>query len=768
MRAKQLLLLLAVFLFTANVKALIPEHGSMQGNDLVVYDVAGGITEPTPFTTAEMNINYKLVTIGNNPYVWVQNTGSWAFNNANYGVQLRFWGNAGDYTASPMVKSSGQQEYCFSGVANRIPPTGAFKESIGFPGGWSQGGTGWSTNEYITLYFYSDRETNFIHYNKTAKNSAVEGDVTAPTKPSVTMGDVEETTASFTLSSSDDNDYFYYLTGNGMERVLFKDNVTLTSLADSTEYTFQVTAVDFSGNESDVETIHFTTKGLYNVTSGETDQIRFVFKSTASVLEYYYEYKDPAKTFRDASLKITRAGDAQFEVKPTVSPDGKYCYGSTDDARINNKVLTLALGYFEYKEPLNYDEYVINVTQCTVPGVGVKPIMHQMNGAIASEESEAVAPVLNSVSLQDATDNYIKLNIDGSDNSGVLYYEITGAKSTVKSFVTGDYYLTAIDPGHLYNLSVKAYDLSGNSSSSQSVSVKTTAARSNVVDNQGMAYNNVAPTTAPELVSVITQSGNTLTLGCTTASALITNGDWKDRVFNTPTVRVDGTDYPLTRDENNTTATVTFTDQIGSKDIVSGTSFSIRWSVYWGEEGGGNFFTGTYSYVVGDNGQVDTTAPSAPDLNLSGNTLSWPASTDDLSGVKYYIVSESGQPEVTIWDLNEESFEYVMDNTNNETTVAAYDFAGNSNISKVIDGGVWVGNNRLQSIQLSLYPNPATDIIYFNQKVQSVILYSLQGQSLLSASHVNKLDISRIVSGLYIVKAVDANGKIVSTKIEVR
>ena len=259
-----------------------------------------------------------------------------------------------------------------------------------------------------------------------------------------------------------------------------------------------------------------------------------------------------------------------------------------------------------------------------------------------------------------------------------------------------------------------------------------------------------------------------MTLGCTTASALITNGDWKDRVFNTPTVRVDGTDYPLTRDENNTTATVTFTDQIGSKDIVSGTSFSIRWSVYWGEEGGGNFFTGTYSYVVGDNGQVDTTAPSAPDLNLSGNTLSWPASTDDLSGVKYYIYSESVQPEVTIWDLNEESLVFVMDNTNNETTVAAYDFAGNSNISKVIDGGVWVGNNRLQSIQLSLYPNPATDIIYFNQKVQSVILYSLQGQSLLSASHVNKLDISRIVSGLYIVKAVDANGKIVSTKIEVR
>ncbi len=468
MNTKNLLFVLAMILsfsFASNVMALIPDHGSMVGTGLTVYNTGTNAVDNA------YSINYKFVTIGSKPYVWVKNTGTQNLSNTNYGIQLRFWTTPTNYAPTPSA-GTGKQEYCFAGAANRIPSTGDFKESIGGgAAGWSQGGTGWTTQSYITIYFFQNRETNSIAYNKTAKNSTVVGDVTAPAKPTYTMGTIAETAAAFTLASSDANDFFYYIKdeAHGIEQVSFLSNVSLSGLNPNTTYNLKVTAVDFSGNESAEETVTFTTSGFYNITSGETPDIRFVFKSTTSVLEYYYEYKDPTKTFREASLKITPAGGTQFEVKPTVSPDGKYCYGTTNNATINNKILNMTLGYFQFKEPINWDEYVVNIVNCTVGG-NTKPIMHKMADVIAPAELEAVAPVLTSATLVEVTDAYIHINLQGSDNSGVVYYEIAGAEGgTINAFRTGDYYLTNILPGKVYTLTITAKDLSGNASAPQTL-----------------------------------------------------------------------------------------------------------------------------------------------------------------------------------------------------------------------------------------------------------------------------------------------------------
>ena len=119
---------------------------------------------------------------------------------------------------------------------------------------------------------------------------------------------------------------------------------------------------------------------------------------------------------------------------------------------------------------------------------------------------------------------------------------------------------------------------------------------------------------------------------------------------------------------------------IGSAGIEVGASFQIRWSVFWT----GNFFTGTFTYTIGDNGEVDVFPPSVPILSLEGSTLSWPACMDVLSGVKWYLVQENGQPEVKIFDLGDPTISYTLSNPENQVIVKAVDFVGNESSALLI------------------------------------------------------------------------------------
>ena len=51
----------------------------------------------------------------------------------------------------------------------------------------------------------------------------------------------------------------------------------------------------------------------------------------------------------------------------------------------------------------------------------------------------------------------------------------------------------------------------------------------------------------------------------------------------------------------------------------------------------------------------------------------------------------------------------------------------------------------------SLYPNPATDVIYFNEKVNTVQLFNNEGIQVLESSQVDELNIRALNSGFYIV-----------------
>ncbi|MDD4968989.1 MAG: T9SS type A sorting domain-containing protein [Paludibacter sp.] len=745
---KMAVLLLCIPLFSMSVMATLT-HGSVKGTGLRLYSQynAGTINLTTD---KGVSFDFKVVTIGAKTWGWTNVTGA-TIGGATWASQLRYWGGAtfGNKTENNMLNRVATTQQTYGTATTNIPSP----LQLSFYQNLTPGG---------------DCESPRITYDVTAKNSAVAGDVTVPVISSCTSSAITETTATLNITGSDDqSDLFYYISGNGISEVSFLPTITLNGLTPTTAYNITVTPIDFSGNEGTPSIVQFTTGGLVQITSGIAQDIKFVLKSTASTLEYYYQYTDPTKRFNGATLGITPAGGNAFDVSPTISPDSTYCYGTTNDANINGKIIALNFKYFTYKLPINYNEWVVansTITSGTLSGTAIK---HQMGGGVSATETEAIAPVLTSATLKDATSSYIKLNINGSDNSGNLYYTISGAKSTVNAFRTGDYFLTAIDPGKVYTLTIKPYDLSGNTAGAQTLTVKTMNARSNIKDSTNTNYNTLVLPTAPngELTTIIKQSGNTLTLGCTTKSLLLPTGN-QNRVFNTPTVVINGTTYPLTLDANNTTATVTFTDMIGSTPFTIGTLMTVKWSVFWGLTGGGNFFTGVFNYVVGDSGQADVTGPSTPVLSLNGSLLTWPACTDDLSGVKSYVVTEAGQSPVTIFDLGGTSFSYTMvDPLLNGVTVKAVDFTGNTT-SKTKDIGTAV--KQIATNAAVVYPNPATDRINITGDAANVAIYSLQGQLVRSVMNVNTVDVSAIAKGLYFVKVTDKSGNQNSSKIEIR
>jgi hypothetical protein len=140
----------------------------------------------------------------------------------------------------------------------------------------------------------------------------------------------------------------------------------LSGLSASTDYNLTITPIDFNGNEGTPLTKSFRTAGFIQVTYGIAKDIKFRFKSTSSQLEYYYEFVDSNKKFRDAALKITPAGGTEFEVKPTLSPDSTYVYGVTSDTRIAGKFLSINCCYLIYKAgPINYEDWVVSNSTIT-------------------------------------------------------------------------------------------------------------------------------------------------------------------------------------------------------------------------------------------------------------------------------------------------------------------------------------------------------------------------------------------------------------------
>ncbi len=660
--------------FTPMIPPIAVGSTVQKGVKLYYQGTSGGNTSLQSATDSvgAPTLDLKVVTIGDSTWAYTKLNGNNALFMTDGASLLRFWDKSGS------TKKENQLQQRFGG--NKESWGTINVESTRRP---DKDG---KVSMYQRLDSKADVETELYAYNPKIHNVKNMADVTAPVFAKCTTNFVGSTFAKLDFEASDDsNDYFYVISGD-IDAVVFTDNFELKGLKPETSYSLMVKVMDFSGNESAEQPLTFTTSSLVQITSGVAKEIKFVLKSNNDTLEYYYEFVDSNKGFRDAFIKVTPAGLTELpEWKPTISPDRKYAYGKvvSEVARnIAGRTLYLNCGYLVYTEMpdgnVDWENYITTNTEITDGALSSNPIVHTMGAGVAVPESEK--PMLTGVQVDEVSSEYAVLNIQGSDNSGVVYYEISNGEGVVNLFRTGKNYYS-IESGKVYNLSVVAKDLSGNASEVIQLTIKSIKQQSQLIDGDLLAYNGTAGA-AKELEAKIAFDANakTFTIGCTTANTNLGNNNQK---FYNPTVKIDGTSYPLILGADSTSASFTFENVIGEKAIERGAELLVQLSVFW-KSSDGNFFTGEYKHVMGLNGEADTEAPSVPVLFLSGSALTWEPSVDFHSGVLKYEVQEEGQAKATIYDLGETSFTYTMADSSKDVTVTAIDMLGNASVAAIL------------------------------------------------------------------------------------
>ncbi len=749
MKTKHLLLSLSALILGSFAAQAVVPIGSAYGSDLMLYDQHN--TESVDPLTVKRNgddfitLSYKIVSKGNK--VWAcTNLANAQIGGASWASQLRYWSATNQKTENNLVGRVTGTAVTYGSSANSYPDPDSFLMTFfqaAEPGGFA--------------------ETECFAYTMGVNNNANPAEVLAPQITECVVQNIEETSANLAISVSkgDCAEYYYEVTDaeHGIDEIFFFDNVVLNDLISSTEYNLTITPRDFSGNVGTPYEVSFTTGGFIQISYGVANDVRFVLKSTESTLEVYMEPTDPNKTFIGAAAYLTPAGSGSFEPAGKISPDGKYFYVKTSDNSLNGKIITIDCRY-------NIDgEWVMSNNVITEGEMSGKPIKHLMGGAVAPETE---LPVLNGVEFIGRSDNSIILDLDGQDNT-IVYYEITGGEEPVNAFRTGQYYFTSFKPGNVYNLTITAMDLAGNRSSNSIQVPFKAASRSNVFDGDNFNYNTTLKPEIPggELAAIIQYNGETLTLGCTTISDKLPTGN-QNRTFWSeqksaflPTVKIDGVSYSLESNVYNedpelaNSAIVSFTDFIGEKPLTEGAIITVQWNVFWSSNSG-NFFTGVFDYKIGDYGQADIVAPTLPNLQNTGTSVTWPPCFDALSEVEKYVVNIDGDDVATILDLNEESYEYTLPETFTTMSVKAYDFAGNYSESQLPTSVCETANLNM----LIISSNNGFNVV--GVEVKALDLCDLTGKTIASSDNAiiqcNK-------AGVYLLKVTTADGNVVIEKV---
>ncbi|WP_010417273.1 T9SS type A sorting domain-containing protein [Anaerophaga thermohalophila] len=97
-----------------------------------------------------------------------------------------------------------------------------------------------------------------------------------------------------------------------------------------------------------------------------------------------------------------------------------------------------------------------------------------------------------------------------------------------------------------------------------------------------------------------------------------------------------------------------------------------------------------------------------------------------------------------------------------------YVMAANSGIAgfKVtLAEGTAIGDKPMSDI--SLYPNPATEVIHFSEEMVSVKVYDMTGKLVKEVLNTNRLEVSEL-KGIYLINAVDNKGNILRNKVVIQ
>lgn len=69
-----------------------------------------------------------------------------------------------------------------------------------------------------------------------------------------------------------------------------------------------------------------------------------------------------------------------------------------------------------------------------------------------------------------------------------------------------------------------------------------------------------------------------------------------------------------------------------------------------------------------------------------------------------------------------------------------------------------LGTSVFEKNEISAYPNPVSDVLYFDSEIEKVVFYDISGRKVLEQNQVTTIDVSHLEKGTYVLKIVAEQG----------
>jgi len=199
-------------------------------------------------------------------------------------------------------------------------------------------------------------------------------------------------------------------------------------------------------------------------------------------------------------------------------------------------------------------------------------------------------------------------------------------------------------------------------------------------------------------------------------------------------------------------------DGDGDSDVLSASAFDNKIAWYENTDGQGNFGSQqiistttefakfVYSADLDNDGDTDVLAAA-----FGENKVTWFENTDGLGnfGTEQIITTETINPNsVFATDLNGDDSVDVLYASQTDNKIAWQENMGTLSI------------NQNKVLAFSAYPVPVENILTLNSKniITQVEIYNVFGQHYSLSFDQNKIDMSNLTQGMYLIKIINANG----------
>lgn len=101
-----------------------------------------------------------------------------------------------------------------------------------------------------------------------------------------------------------------------------------------------------------------------------------------------------------------------------------------------------------------------------------------------------------------------------------------------------------------------------------------------------------------------------------------------------------------------------------------------------------------------------------------------------------------------------------------KVTVPAHSYVVITNMADPTGGVEDVLTDAVEEANITVYPNPATDVVFVNSDdVEEISVYSLTGAMVANSREENSVDVSDLTSGTYLVRVQNSNGAVATAKL---